>query len=133
MTLKGVVYVSILATMNECLGSSKFFKLRYEGKVIAMRAVYLDPNTRDTLYYDFYTNRIKDKSLQEYITSISSTMSILELNNYGNLIATEEEYKRGYAVEELEKTEDIENIVKKIREVYTIRGIMESMKEGSHV
>lgn len=102
---------------------SLLYRLRYNNKIVGMRAVYYDISSCSMHYFDFYTSKIKDTAIQKFLVDNSSKFQILELGLYSGLIATEDEYKNNYAVTELDNTKDVEDLLRKIIFAYEMKNI----------
>lgn len=116
--------MSLMVEMEKML-QSKLYKLRYSGKIVAMRAVLYNTESRVYEYYDFYTDKIKSKDIRKFLTDNSSNFEILDLFEFKDKLITNIEANNKILVKEVEEIQDVESMLSRFKMIYSILENME--------
>lgn len=117
--------MSLMLEMDKIL-QSKLYKLRSEGKIVAMRATLYNTETRVFEYFDFYIDKIEDKKIKVFLNEFSDNFEILDLFLYKDRLLTKVELNNKILIKELDRVKDIEDLLSKFSIIYpTLREMEE--------
>lgn len=114
--------------------SSALYKLKYNNKIVGMRAKVYDRETNGYLYYDFATSLITDSNLQKFLKDNQSKFESLPLiethkemlNADGTrsemmVLLTQDELDNNQQILEFKSEKDAETVIQSLVEIYKVK------------
>lgn len=110
--------MSALKILNN-IKSCGIYKLRYNKKIIGLRVKCYNLASGNFDYYDFELETISEnRGIKDFINSIHSSLDVIDLISYNNVLASEDEINGFISVKEFKDTESAINVLSSVKCLY---------------
>lgn len=127
-----------IKAVYESISQSALYKLKYNGKILGMRAKIYNRDTKSFDYFDFATSLISNANLQNFLKNNQSKFESLDLiefktttdNQDGTItelttLMTQEEVDSKQQIKEFKSKREAEETILRLEGIYTARAMEE--------